>query len=280
MTFWACSYVWLKQAYASFHPIALVTLRLLVSIPLLLTIGIRSKKIKLPSKSDIKWFCLLAIFEPFLYFLAESYGVRLISSTLASVIITTIPLFTPIVIILSTKERYGLMTWLGTIVSIAGVCLMISQTESEGSSSWLGVVLMFVSVFSSIGYALVLKKMVHKYNGITIVTWQNTIGTIYFLPLFFSFDFDTLFILPIEQESWIAFFQLCILGSVVAFLCFAYGIKELGVTLSNAFINLMPVITAIATYLVLGEVLNYIEWVAIAIVILGLSVSQMNTRGR
>ena len=41
-------------------------------------------------------FLLMALFEPFIYFLGESYGLLYVSSTVAAVIVATIPLISPL----------------------------------------------------------------------------------------------------------------------------------------------------------------------------------------
>jgi drug/metabolite transporter (DMT)-like permease len=97
MFFWGLSFIWYKQAYPQFTPIAVVLLRLVISSILLVLVSGALKKIHLPKKSDIKYFFLLALFEPFLYFIGESFGMRYVSSTLASVIIAIIPQISPFV---------------------------------------------------------------------------------------------------------------------------------------------------------------------------------------
>ena len=62
------------------------------------------------------FFYLLSFFEPFCYFLGESYGMRYISSTLGSIIIATIPIFTPFLVFIFHKKK---ISWLNVQVSLS-----------------------------------------------------------------------------------------------------------------------------------------------------------------
>ena len=93
MIFWSFSFIWFKIANKTFHPITIVFIRLVFSV-LLLTVylGITKNYMKI-KKRDRKLFLILALFEPFFYFLGESFGLTYVSATVCSVLISTIPVF-------------------------------------------------------------------------------------------------------------------------------------------------------------------------------------------
>lgn len=74
----------------------LVLFRLLLSAVMLLSVTLLLRKAGENSPGDFKFFVALAFFEPFMYFMGEAYGMTMISSTVAAVIVSTIPLFAPI----------------------------------------------------------------------------------------------------------------------------------------------------------------------------------------
>ena len=97
MVFWSLSFIWYKEVFQFYKPITLVVGRLSISaIFLFITVGLIMRKLTKIKASDLKYFLLLAFFEPFLYFMGESFGMTMVSSTLAAVIISTIPLFSPL----------------------------------------------------------------------------------------------------------------------------------------------------------------------------------------
>ena len=101
MIFWSVSFIWTRVAIESFPPVTLISLRLLIASVLLYIVSKMAGKFQKIRKHDLKWFVLLAFFEPFMYYIGETYGLTMVESTLASVIVSTIPLFAPVLAYLS-----------------------------------------------------------------------------------------------------------------------------------------------------------------------------------
>ena len=93
MIFWAFSFIWFKMANEDLRPVTIVFLRLTIAVALLTTYLTLTKKFAKIQKGDFKLFMILAVFEPFIYFLGESYGLTYVSATVCSVLISTIPVF-------------------------------------------------------------------------------------------------------------------------------------------------------------------------------------------
>src|SRR5665811_173266 len=94
--FWSFSFIWFKIAYQGYNPITVVIFRLAISAVLITLIARGLKRLQKPSRKDFRLFVLMAFFEPFIYFLGESYGLKYVSSTVAAVIVGTIPLISPV----------------------------------------------------------------------------------------------------------------------------------------------------------------------------------------
>ncbi len=90
MIFWSFSFIWFKIANKTFHPITIVFIRLLFSVVLLTLYLVLTKGFMKIRKKDRKLFLMLALFEPFFYFLGESFGLTYVSATVCSVLISTI----------------------------------------------------------------------------------------------------------------------------------------------------------------------------------------------
>ncbi|MBL4561050.1 MAG: DMT family transporter [Labilibaculum sp.] len=275
MLFWSFSFVWIKIVYTVYNPITTVVLRLIISSFLLFLIGKGLKRIQSIDKKDRMQLMLLAFFEPFLYFLGESFGLKLVSSTLGAVIISTIPLFSPIVAYFFHREKVGFMGIVGIVISVLGVSFIIFNKDLNLIASPTGVALMFLAVGAALGYSIVLKNLAAKYNPVTLISYQNLFGIILFLPLFFIFDFKHFTAAQPTAEVWIALLELAIFASSLAFIFFTYGINHIGITKTNIFINAIPVFTAVFAYFVLDEILNFQKMVGISIVICGLFLSQV-----
>ncbi|MBI9056297.1 MAG: DMT family transporter [Labilibaculum sp.] len=275
MLFWSFSFVWVKIVYTVYNPITTVILRLIISTILLFVIGKGFKRIEKIEKKDRMQLLLLAFFEPFLYFMGESFGLKLVSSTLGAVIISTIPLFSPVAAYFFHREKIGIMGVVGIIISIIGVSVIIFNKNFNLIASPLGIALMFLAVGAAVGYSIVLKKLAAKYNPVSLISYQNLLGIFFFLPLFFTFDYQHFIAAKPTTEVMISILELAIFASSLAFIFFTYGLNHLGITKSNIFINAIPVFTAIFAYFVLDELLNFQKMVGITIVISGLFLSQI-----
>ena len=277
MIFWSFSFIWTRVAIISFPPMTLITLRLILASCLLFGVLKITKKFQIILRKDIKLFLSLAFFEPFLYYVGETYGLTMVESTPASVIIATIPLFAPILAFAALRERIGWSTVFGIFLSLIGVFFVIYERGTALKSNPYGVTLMFMAVFSAICYATILKKIPDYYSSMSIIFYQSFLGLIYFIPTFLLTDFSTIQSIKVTNQSIIALLLLAFFASVIAFVLFAGVVRKVGVSRTNVFVNLIPVFTAILSWLILDEVLTGTKWIGIIIVVSGLFISQWNS---
>jgi len=274
MLFWSMTYIWYKIVFEELNPITVMTFRLGISALFLMILSKAIGKLQIPTKADFFLFILLSIFQPFLYFLAESYGVSLVSSTISAVIISTIPVFTPIVAYLFLNEKISKTNVLGILVSFIGVLIVILGRNLHFEGSVIGILMLFGAVFSTLGYAVIIVKLTNKYNSFSIISWQNLFGWILFLPLFFIFDFEHFQNASFSPAIIKNLLYLAVLGSSVAYIMFTYSIKNIGITRSSLFANLIPIFTAIFAYCMLNEQLTLFKFFGIFVVVSGLLLSQ------
>ena len=93
MLFWGMSFVWTSILMKSFQPVSIIFIRLVISSLFLFGVSLIFRKWERVQRSDYLLFFLSAVFNPFLYFLGENYGLKYSSPTIASVIIATIRFF-------------------------------------------------------------------------------------------------------------------------------------------------------------------------------------------
>ncbi|MDF1574471.1 MAG: DMT family transporter [Bacteroidales bacterium] len=277
MIFWGFTFVVFKFAYQSFRPISIVFFRLLVSIVFLFGFALLFKRLNRIRRKDQLWFLLLALAEPFFYFLGEAYGLTLVSATIGAVIISTIPLVVPFAAYYLYREKLTLMNYLGLLLSFVGV-LMVVLTRSEGlAADWKGILLMFVAVISAVAYTMVVKSLADDYTPITITAYQSLYGLLMFLPLFLILELPHLELARATNSSLLAVGFLGVFGSGICFILITIGIRELGAARANIFGNLIPVVTAIVSFFLLKESMPLLKVLGILIVILGLFLSQISS---
>jgi len=275
MVCFSLSFVWFKVANITYGPLTIVFFRLLLSAAILFVFAKFSKGLVIPQKKDFKFLLLLAFCEPFLYFMGESYGLQYISSTVASVIIATIPLFAPIAGYLFYKEKISVRNIIGILISFLGVTLVIYEIGVGITASPLGVMLQFSAVFSAIAYTVVLHKISNRMNNLSIIFFQNAIGAVYFLPFWFIFEKNRFLATPFDLQAMMAILKLTIFASTLAFIFFTYSVRHMGISKSNMFVNVIPVCTAIFAWIILNDQLTLQKFIGIVVVIGGLFFAQM-----
>jgi drug/metabolite transporter (DMT)-like permease len=280
MICFALSFVWFKVANVSYGPLTIVFFRLIISSVILFVYIKFAKRLVWPGKKDFLYLLLLALFEPFLYFMGESYGLQYISPTVASVIIATIPLFAPVAAFIFYREKVSIRNVAGIFISFVGVLLVIYEFGIGITASLKGVLLQFSAVFSAIAYTVVLQKISNKMNNLSIILFQNFLGALYFLPFWFFFEKNRVMSTAFDLNAFLAILKLAVFASTLAFIFFTYFIRHMGITRSNMFINIIPVITAIFAWIILREVLDLQKFIGIIFVISGLFVAQVKFKKR
>lgn len=276
--FWAFSFIWFKEANKTFDPITIVFLRLVLSTVLMLAFLTITKSFVKIRKEDRKLFLMLAVFEPFLYFLGESFGLTYVSATTCSVLISTIPVFAMIGAWIIFGERLKKINYAGIILSFIGVLVFIMNKDGSISFNIKGLGLLMLAVFSAVGYNLTLSRLVGRYSPVFIVTVQNIIGAVLFMPLFLIFDLNHFISTSFDFNMFRPIIQLSIFASCGAFILFAYSVNKMGITKANVFSNSIPLFTALFSFLILGEKLTIQNMAGMLIVIAGIVMSQMNGR--
>ncbi len=272
--FWGFSFIWSYQLLQFYKPISIVLCRLIIASVFILTVGLFFNRIKLLQKKDIPLVALLAFFEPFMYFIGETHGLQLSSATISAVVVSTIPLFSPIAAWFFFKEKLNILNFIGIIISIIGVFLVIITNDYELKTSTEGILLLILAVFSAIGYSVLIVKLTKRYNIFSIIFYQTVFGMFYFVPVFLVFDYEHFVDVKITFEILKSLLFLAILGSSIAFMLFTYGLRELGIVKANSVANIIPVFTAVFAYFFLGETLLFINIVGILVVLSGLFLSQ------
>ncbi len=275
MILWGMSFVWTTIVFRYYPPIATVFIRLVISFILLYTGILIFRKAETIKRKDIPMFLASAGLNPFLYFLGESYGLKMTSSTISAVVITTIPLFTPIVAYFTLKEKLTKLNIIGIFISFSGIILMIINRDMTFNATPMGIGLLLFAVASAVGYSVFLKKLTLRYSALTIISTQNLIGALYFLPLFLIFDWGAFISVKPDAKLVSSILALAVFCSTLAYVFFTIATRELGVNKTNVFSNLIPVFTGIFSYFILGELFTIQKILGMMVVVFGLYLSQI-----
>ncbi|MBR1627054.1 MAG: DMT family transporter [Bacteroidales bacterium] len=278
---WGMSFVWTKELLQNGIPVFTILLgRMIVASSVLLLLFKITGKLENIRRKDFSLFFLLALFQPFLYFIGENYGLKYASPSIGAAVVALVPVAQTLSLHLFYKENIRATVFLGTAVSAIGIAIM-SFSSQTADLSMKGLLLLLLAVVSAAMYGTILQKILKKgYGPVTITTAQNMISIIYYLPCFLVFDLNTVTSLQWNAQSVINILILGVLCSAGAFALYSTAAKLISVAGIAVFTNVIPVVTLAMSVLLGVELLNVRKTVGILIVIVGVLVSQFVFSGK
>lgn len=281
VTLWGMSYLWSDRLIHFGIPVEyFVFIRVLAAGVLLLLFNLccgYSLRMRL---HDLGTFALLALCEPLIYFVCETYGIKFTASpTYSALIIAMTPVVAFAAGVLFFKEKMTRLNVIGILICLGGLFLVTWCSSSVGDKFFLGVLLLLIAVFAEVGQASFTKILAAGYKPSVIVMYQFLIGSVFLLPLFLSRGLESF--TSQVYFSWEVvrpILCLAVLCSSVAFSLWAVTVKHLGVAKSSIFQAMIPVVTALIGVLLGHEILTGLQWAGIAVSCIGLICTQMGCR--
>ncbi len=280
---WGMSYIWTDKLIGMGIPIFyFVFVRILMAGIILFLFNTAYARIKRIQRQDLGKFILLSFFEPFIYFICETVGLKLTGSpTLSAMVIATIPIFSIGAGIIFFREKINGINIVGILLSLVGIVLVAMAKGDVGEHFIWGIVLLLIAVISEVGHASLTKSLAGNYPSQVIVMYQFLIGSIFIFPMFLwkgiqGFNMEVYF----SADVLYPITCLAVLCSSLAFSLWVSTIKNLGVAKSSIFSALIPVAAAIIAWVIGHEVMNDRQWVGIAISTVGVILSQYTKKSK
>lgn len=292
MLIWAGAGIAVKEALLVYPPLTLIVLRFTLAVFLMLVIGLIFRRneilgLQCIAKRDIPLFILGGLFQPFLYFIFETYTYQSFDSpTIAEALLSTQPVFAPIFAFVLLREHITRNNIIGIVLSTIGMLmLLLMGAENFTLGNPWGMLLAFLTVSMSVSYSVVLRRIPSRYSPLSIVFYVQSISLILFYILW-----GTTHLSPLTSQlstfnaqlstlnSLLAVLYLAVLASVAAFILFCYTVRKIGVTRANVFNNIRPVFTAILMWLMFDERLPVWKMIGIIVIIIGLFISQKHEK--
>jgi drug/metabolite transporter (DMT)-like permease len=247
-------------------------LRFAIAVVILAVIrGIQNLRERL-SPRDIPLLVVSGISGVTLYFFCENNGVALVSASEASIIIASIPVLTLLTEFIWGKFRASKDTplfkksvWLGVFLSMVGV-ILVAGVSITITGNAAGYVFMGGAALCWVAYGFATKPLFARHSQSFIVFWQNFFGFLGFLP-FAIMEFNRIGKPGPAVILHVLF--LAVFCSAIGYLIYAHAMRALGVSATSVFINLVPLVTVSAGFIILGERLTPLQWAGAVLVLTG-----------
>ncbi len=204
-------------------------------------------------KSDIFIICLSGLIGTTFFHVLTVLSITAIGPTVSSLLFGFAAVFSLLIDTIFFKRPKTKLSILSVIVSLIGVYILMGiDFKDLASTNFKGYALTILSIISWVVYCFLSDQVSDKYDKTVMLNYQAAVGAVTTLPF--------IFIYPVSMENLMmgkVIINLVILGvfnSTIAYFLNIYAIKNIGVTLSNLFMNFLPVVTIILSLLLYGIV--------------------------
>jgi len=275
---WGTTFISTKVLLESFHPVIILIYRLVICVSLLFII--HPKIFKTNSFKHELLFIGAGASGVTFYFLFENLALSYTSASDVGIIVSMAPFFTLLFCTIFLKtEKITIWFIIGFITAIIGIILISINGSNNLNMNPLGYFLAIIAMVMWGFYSVFVKKIGDLgYKGIGVTRKIMYYGLILLIPFIFIFrcDFNFEALASFRNLGNILF--LGILASTLCFLLWNYSLRNIGAVKTSIYIYLSPVITTIASFIILDEIINAYTIIGMILAILGLVISSINRK--
>ena len=207
----------------------------------------------------------MVIFQCLAYKAAETT-----SAVNIGVIQALMPLLSTLLASGLASERLTASRVVGALTSIGGLIYLTSRGNPADllrGGLHLGDALMLVAVLSNALYGVLLKRWAIRLPIWEQMFWQIAAATIILVPIWLLGTVS-----PITTRNLPLILYATVAASLLAPACWMFGIERLGAARTAMTVNLLPVITALLAWIVIGERLRAYHYIGGGVALLGVVV--------
>ncbi len=269
------SFLFTKEALNNITPFHLLAFRFGVSV-LVLSMLKMVKVIRVDfSGKDLKPLMAIAFVQPVSYFVFETIGIYLASSSEAGMVIALIPVAVTILAAVFLKEHPSPLQTVCVILSVAGVIyILICKSTTAAQKNLIGISALLFAVLSASVFNILARKFSRHFKPLEITFFMSWAGAVVFnviavsqhllrgeIAHYFTPLFDTKVLIPVMY--------LGILSSTGAFFLMNYTLSRLEAYRSSVFANLASVISILAGVMIKHEPFYLYHLIGSALIIMG-----------
>jgi len=271
---WGFNFVVMKLGNDAFPPVLFASYRFLFGAIVLFGLTY-FKKIRLPSKRELKWYIVCGFLQTTYFNIAIQISLNHISAGLTSVLTYSMPLFLSLFAhYFIPGEKLTARKTVGILIGIVG--LFLAMDIQFGGSIWAPILALSSAVTWALS-SLIFKKKLQGSDTIQFTTWQMAAGAVGLFLYSFSFEHGE------SHWSLMAIGYLLysgILASALAFVIWSHLLSKMEASKASISLLIVPVVGTLSGVLFLNEGLNTITLIGIALVLSGVWLVNSKGSGR
>ncbi len=268
---WGTTYLALRVGVTQFPPFLFSALRFIIAGPLLIVFMMTLGKATLPPKETIFHQAISGLCMVTLGVGVVGWAEMRVSSGLAAIICSMIPIYIILINLLVTSEERPTRPHLaGLIIGSGGIIMIFGEhlTEFSETSYAVSILAIFLANISWAFGTVWIKKQNQNSNPFLNAGLQMFFGGIFLVPMSLAFDDYG----SIQWSGGVvpSLVYLILIGSVAAYTCYSYAIKNLPVTLVSLYAYINPIVAVVLGWLLLAEKFNLRIGIGILVTIAGI----------
>ncbi len=239
-----------KTIFADLDPLAMTTVRIFGAAAVLVAVHV-ARKGPWPDARMWPGIAMLAVFGIVINMGFFAAGLEYTHPVNATLLITTIPVFTYVIAVVMGREGIGPRRLAGILLAFSGAVYLVGLSRFEASlQTALGDILVLINALSFSFFLVLAKPWMERHDPMALNVWMFLVATVIFLPIAFLVD------LPVQASGassatwwWMAF---VILGPTVgAYALNATALRHVPSSTVGVFIFMQPPVSALASWAVL-----------------------------
>ena len=262
------SFLFSKTALDLTTPFTLLSVRFLTAflvLNLLLLTGRMSVRLK---GKPVGLLLLMGLVQPVLYFICESYGIALTTSSFAGVMIGLVPVVGLLFGAIFLKEKCTAFQMVCAGLSVLGV--LLTTTGGFGTFSMQGFLLLLGAVVSACLFTVLSRSIADRFSPFERTYVMFAMGCTAFtaIALIQNKGDTAAWVTPLTTPSfWVSVVYLAVVSSVCAFLLINYAVNHLSAGRTLILSNFTTVISVLAGILIMGDSFTATQLAGITIII-------------
>ena len=268
--FWAGNFIVGRAFSAELGAITMSFYRWLLALCLLAPFAYSRVRQELPVVlNHLPILTVLALLSVASFNVLLYLGLRDTEATNALLINSSIPVWIVLFGVLFYDDSLTLRRGLGILVSLLGVSFLIFSGQSQRLTVNPGDLWVISSSIGWALYSLTLRKKPSDLSGLGFLAYIVLFG-VCFNGLLLAINPLDEAPLPMTLDTLYAVGYVAIFASLGAYVCWNYGVGQLGAQVAGQYIHLMPFYGVLLASLFLNESLSYHHWVAGGLIATGL----------
>jgi len=266
---WAAAFVGIRAAGRSFSPGPLALGRLALGSVLLGTLVLSRPTVR-PTRRELLLLVLAGVLWFGVYQVVLNEAERRVDAGTASMLVLVAPIFIVALAAVFLQERTTPNLLLGGVLAFGGVVLIGLATSSR-SASLVGVILCLIAALSSAIGVVAEKPVLNRISALQVTWVCCSVGALFCLPYAPQLMREWR-VAPTSGIAWLLF--LGVFPTSIAFTTWAYAPARGSAGRLAATAYLVPPITIVMSWLILGEVPTVVAVLGGALCLVGVVIAR------